>query len=204
MIERMKQVVAQLLSTLARTGMGNVYDYDPNIYAVRVKLQPSGEITGWVPLGTQWCGNGYGLAIGPAIGDLVRVDFVNWQQEASLVGARYFSDEAAPPAVPSGEMWAVHSSGAFLKLTNDGKATLNDKGGSTVALNGDGTGACTFSGGFTVNANTQINGNLLVSGDVTDNSAINASTMSHMRSQYDVHDHADAQGGTTGAPSNSM
>ncbi len=204
MIERIKQIVAQVLANWAFTGIGDVVDYNPNLYAVRVKLQPGGAITGWVPLGAQGVGPNCGLVVGPNIGDMVRIDFIDGQRQAALCGARFFNDGVLPPAVPSGEIWAVHSSGSYIKLTNDGKLTAADKAGSTAVLNADGTGTITCASGFTIAANTQINGTLKVSGDITDNSGTNARTVAGMRTQYNGHYHADPQGGNTGTPSASM
>ena len=192
------------MATFAKTSIGTVTDYDPDLYAVRVRLEPSGVVTGWIPIASHWVGKNFGLVMGPAIGDMVRVDYVNWQQQAALIGGRFFNDDVPPPPVPSGEMWAVHSSGAFLKLTNDGKVTSSDKAGSTVVLNGDGTGSATFSAGYTVNANIQINGTLKVSGDITDNSGMNTDTVAGMRNVFNSHTHSDPQGGSTGGPSGAM
>ena len=42
-----------------------------------------------------------------------------------FVCLRFFNDDYRPLAVPSGELWLVHQSGAYLKLTNDGKVSIN-------------------------------------------------------------------------------
>jgi hypothetical protein len=58
-----------------------------------------------------------------------------------------FSDAARPPQnAPAGEFWLVHSSGSFLKLTNDGSVQINgdlhvagdvyDRSGSLSRLRG--------------------------------------------------------------------
>ena len=44
------------------TRQGTVTAYDPDNYAVKVQLQPTGEETGWIPLSSPWVGNGWGLA----------------------------------------------------------------------------------------------------------------------------------------------
>lgn len=125
MIERMKEIAAQAMAEIAHTSVGLVYDYDPTIYAVRVQFQPSGEITGWVPIGSHWVGNNFGMAIGPNIGDMVRVDYLEGSRQVAIVGARFFNDIDQPLQVPSGECWLVHASGSLVKLTNDGKLLLN-------------------------------------------------------------------------------
>ncbi len=125
MIERIKQVVAQVVHGLGKQHMGTVYDYDQATYAVRVQIQPTGEVTGWIPIGSEYVGNGFGLAIGPAIGDMVRIDPIDGSNQVFVVGKRFFNDIDQPLQVPSGECWLVHASGSLVKLTNDGKLLLN-------------------------------------------------------------------------------
>lgn len=191
MLERIKQVVAQLMSEFARPQVGNVWDYDPTKYAVKLQIQPSGEISGWIPIGSAWVGNNFGLVTGPNVGDLVRVDFVDGNWQAQLVGSRFFTDSAVPPAVPAGECWAVHSTGASIKLTNDGKVTVTDKAGSTIVMNADGTGTLNFASGLTINANTTVNGWVHASGNVTAGS---------IGLQEHVHSGVVAGGSLTGGP----
>lgn len=148
--------------------VGQVTAYDPNKYAVKVKMWPdTQESLGWIPLASTYVGNGWGLVAGPSIGDQVIIAFDREDQDAGVVVGRFFTDVEHPPAAPSGELWLVHKSGAFVKLTNDGKLTVNDKAGSTIVMNGDGTGTATFSGGLTINANSKINGTLLVTQTIT-------------------------------------
>lgn len=189
MIERIKQVVAQMLGDIAQTGMGTVYDYNPNLYAVRVQLQPTGIISGWMPIGSHWVGNGFGMVMGPNIGDVVRVDFVDGHHQAAIMGGRFYHDGTTPPAVPAGECWIVHSSGAYFKLTNDGKASIADQYGSVVQLTNDG--------------NVKITGNLFVTGDISDRNGTKG-TVQHIRDTYNVHHHTDSLGGITSPPNNPL
>jgi hypothetical protein len=57
--------------------------------------------------------------------------------------------------------------------------------------------------GAVINGNTQINGNLITSGNISDKNGISG-TLQHVRDNYNAHTHTDPQGGTTGAPSNSL
>ena len=200
MTQRAMLAAAQKISRMH----GLVQSYDPGTYSVKVALQPSGTLTGWIPIETHAIGNGWGVAYGPAIGDQAIVDFADGDPEAATVSGFIYSDQDRPPPVPSGELWTVHKSGAFVKLTNDGKLTLVDKAGSTVVLNGDNTGTMSFSAGLTINANTQINGTLKASGDITDNSGTNSRTMAGMRSVYNTHTHpvTNVQGGSSTITSN--
>ena len=123
----------------AQSKIGTISGYDPARPAVKVQLQPEGNETGWIPLGSLWAGNGWGMFAAPPIGGQVEVTFIEGHPEAGVVGLRFFSDVDQALSVPSGEFWLVHANGAFVKLTNDGKLTLADGQGATVSLNGDGT-----------------------------------------------------------------
>lgn len=99
---------------------GIVESYDPNTYSVKVALQPSGTMTGWIPILTGAIGQGYGVAYGPQIGDQAVVDFADGDVESAQVTGFIFSDSDRPPPVPSGELWTVQKTGSFLKMHNDG------------------------------------------------------------------------------------
>ncbi len=202
MIEQIKHIAAQIVGEVAKTGCGLVTDYDPTIYAVRVQMQPTGEVTGWMPIGAIWSGNNFGLVVGPNIGDMVRVDYLDGDRQVAMMGAKYFNDTDQPPQVPSGEMWAIHSTGSSIKITNDGKVTITDKAGSVVVMNGDGTGAMTFASGLTVNANVQVNGSIVASQNISDLNGAHGS-ISSLRTAYDGHTHSGVQTGTgtTSGPS---
>lgn len=160
--------------------LATISSYDASNHAVKVTIQPVDPAVGpvdsnWMPLGAIGIGNGWGVAVGPQIGDQVMVVYEGGDFSSGVIVARIFSVAQQAPAVPSGEIWAVHQQGAFLKLTNDGKLTARDKAGSTVVMNGNGTGTATFSGGLTVNANTTINGTLLVTQTMTGQGGITIS-----------------------------
>lgn len=158
----MRQQAELYSGSIAQPGTGEVSSYDPNKYSVKVTMQPSGIESGWIPLSALAVGAGFGVVSGPNIGDMVKVEYTGGSTRAPKIGGRFFSAKNPALPVPSGEHWLVHSSGAFVKLTNDGKVTVSDKAGSTIVFNGDGTGTMTFANGLAINANTTINGSLLV------------------------------------------
>jgi uncharacterized protein involved in type VI secretion and phage assembly len=133
--------------------IGTISGYDPKKQAVKVKLQPEGNETGWIPLGTLWVGNGWGLVCAPALESQVEVSFVDGNLDAGSATLRFFSNVEAGPAAPGGEFWLVHKNGQSIKLTNDGALTLDDGHGATIALDGAGniasTGTWTHTGTFT-------------------------------------------------------
>ncbi|HDR9003060.1 TPA: hypothetical protein QDA99_006577 [Burkholderia vietnamiensis] len=161
-------------SAQPRTGI--VSSYDPDRHAVKVMMQPENvELVGWIPLSALGVGNGFGVLVGPNIGDMVQITFNEGNERAPRVTARFFSNANPPVAVQSGETWVVHKSGSTVKLTNDGKVTLIDKAGSVAVMNGDGSGTMSFGSGLTVNANTKIVGTLLVTQTITGQGGIQIS-----------------------------
>ena len=111
---------------------GTITGYDGR-YSVKVMIQPDGFETGWIQLDALGVGNGWGVAVGPQIGDEVSVSFDSGDMNLGHVTARHFNDVSVPMAVPSGETWIVHQSGALLKFLNDGSVSLH----STVAISYD-------------------------------------------------------------------
>lgn len=158
------------LASQARTfsRLGVVSAYDPNTYSVKVTFQPDGNETGWLPLGALQVGSGFGIYAAPNIGDQIEVRFQEGDRDAGVAGPGLFDNQSPPAKVPAGEIWVLHKSGAFFKLTNDGKATFSDGHGAQVALNGDGT--ITSSGTWTHTGNVAFNGQVSANGHRIDDS----------------------------------
>jgi len=184
----------------AAARMGLITSYDPANFAVRVQLQPEGFTTGWLPLCTPWVGNGWGMFCAPSINDMVTVHFLGGDLDSGFAESRIFNDVDRPLSVPSGEFWLVHASGAFFKLTNDGKATFSDAHGASVALNGDGTitsaasswnhtgpinvtGNVAVTGGITASASIAATVNVTAGANVSDS----AGSMATMRTKHNTH-----------------
>jgi uncharacterized protein involved in type VI secretion and phage assembly len=167
--------------------------YDPNRYAAKVIIQPEGFETGFIPIGAEWVGSGWGLYCPPTPGDEVEVNFQEGGKNAPYIGKRFYGNEAPPLAVPSGEFWLIHKSGSLIKLTNDGKLTIEDKAGSFLTLNADGTA--------TLKANLTVQGSIVATGDISDQNGADG-TVAHIRTVYDTHTHSGVQtgGGNTGTP----
>lgn len=119
-INAMRQTAHALGKDRAGTRMGTISGYDASNYLAKVLLQPDGFETGWLPIGAMAVGNGWGIQVGPSIGDLVEVEFQEGEIDSGLITLRYFNDAARPNAVPSGEFWLVHKSGSFIKFLSDG------------------------------------------------------------------------------------
>ena len=125
-----------------------ISSYDPNRHAVKVTLYPENVISNWMPLGAIGIGNGWGVAVAPALGDQVLVIYEGGDFSSGTIVARIFSIAQQAPVIPSGEIWMIHKSGSYLKFTNDTAVTLNAPGG------------------LTINAETTMNGSMAVNGNV--------------------------------------
>jgi phage baseplate assembly protein gpV len=109
-------------STGPRTGTISGYDKDSG--TVKVTIQPEGRETNWIQLDCPGVGNGWGVQIGPQVGDEVTVSFDSNDSNLGKVTARHTNSQNRPLPVPSGEIWMVHQSGSLLKFHNDGSVEL--------------------------------------------------------------------------------
>lgn len=130
----------------AQPRLGLMTDYDPTTGSVKVQLQPENVETGWIPLKPLWQGNGWGFFAPPPQGSQVVVIFQEAHPDNGICLGAIPSDEDRPLPVPAGEAWFQHESGAFVRLTNDGAATISDGAGASVKLAG---GAIASSGPWT-------------------------------------------------------
>lgn len=133
----------QAMAGVKRTQMGTVSAYNPATYSVKVLLQPSAIESGWLPIATAFVGNGWGMQIGPTLGDLVTVNFIEGDQDAGFVTGSVYNNQYQPQAVPSGEAWVQHKSGSFLKFRNDGSVEANVAGNLKATVGGNATIAVT-------------------------------------------------------------
>lgn len=148
---------AELAQRGSHARLGIVRGYDPNTYRAKVMIQPENQVTGWMPVATEWVGNGWGLFAPPAEGDAVLVEFFHGDFEAGVITRRLYHNAAQPLNVPIGEFWLVHQKGSALKFHNDGsveiisntdlKATVGGALTATVtgAMNANVTGKVTIS-----------------------------------------------------------
>ena len=159
LLNHARRAAQEVLAGVATTRHGTVDGYDPTNYAIRVKLQPDGTLTDWMPLKSAWIGNGWGLFLAPSIGDAVEVDFQEADGGVGSVGWRFYNDSERPLPVPTGEAWLVHASGASVKLITDGSLTLDSGAGATVTLKGANiTSAGTWTHTGTLTATTDVIG----------------------------------------------
>lgn len=179
--------VERARQNIASTRIGEITLYDNKKYLVKVKIIPEGYETGWIPLATPYAGDGFGLLVGPCIGDQVVVDYQEGDYQTGICSARLFNevDVAPNPGPECGEVFLIHKSGTYLQFKDNGDILIHCEGKITSdADEWEHTG------------DVRINGDLDVQGEVNDSTR----TMSGDRSIYNSHSHPGDSGGTTGAP----
>jgi len=116
--------------------VGLVTSWDPNKHLAKVMFQPEGHETGWLPVHTMAAGDGYGhmtgLTAGDGIttGDQVEVIYQEGDFETGAIVARIHSEVDPAPTVQSGEQLFQTPFGQFIKLSQDGSATIQHKDGN--------------------------------------------------------------------------
>lgn len=187
-INAMREAAAGQGLERAGTRMGTISGYDASNYLAKVLLQPDGIETGWLPIGTIGVGNGWGIQVGPAIGDMVEVEFQDGGIDAGLITHRFFNNLTRPLSVPTGEVWLVHQAGQFIKLLGDGSITSSGTWNHTGALN--------------VTGNTTVTGNVTAQGTVQAPNVVGTTNVTFGGKSGIAHTHSGVQTGTsnTGAP----
>lgn len=172
------------------TRQGVITAYDPVEYAIKVALQPTGEETGWIPLGTPWAGNGWGMAAGPMIDAEVQIDFDSGQIGVQMAGNQFYNNVDRCPGPPSGEFWIVHQSGSLLKFLNTGEILVSSGLKLTYTAPQH-----HFTGGDVL-----IDQNLTVVGNVSDQNGAHGNIQT-IRTTYNGHTHHEnGQGSNTNQP----
>ncbi|MDR6511450.1 hypothetical protein J2792_002322 [Novosphingobium capsulatum] len=164
LMNQMRRAAQEAIGTGGASRQGIIDAYDPNAYAVKVRLQPDDTLTDWLPLKSPWVGNGWGLFCGPSVGDAIEVDFQEGDGGVGTAGWRFFNDEDRPLQVPSGELWLVQQSGASIKLANDGSIAIDTGAGASIVLKGDNitsAGTWTHTGTFTASDDVVASGKSL-------------------------------------------
>ncbi|WP_337022558.1 MULTISPECIES: baseplate assembly protein [unclassified Pantoea] len=176
------------------TRQGIVTAYDPDLYAVKIQLQPTGEETGWIPLSSPWVGNAWGMAAGPMIGAVAEVEFDSGLAGVGMAVGQFYNDEDRCPGPPSGEFWLIHQSGSLLKFLNSGDVLLSAKKKLTYDAP-----VHHFTGG-----DVCVDANLKVVKDIFDNNG-RYGAIQRIRTVYNGHIHLEkGQGNFTDPPKKPM
>jgi len=195
MMNAMRGEGERAASTRSLPRRGVVSAYDPAHYCAKVRLQPENFETGYLPIACPWVGSSWGLFCPPTPGDEVDVHFQEGGKNAAYISLRFYGNQATPLSVPSGEWWLVHQSGSLIKLTNDGKLSINgsvevDASGPTVNI----------TAGNVVNVTAPAI-NLGSSGET-----LHKLVNDQLLSLFNTHTHSGVQtgGGSTGVPNQTM
>ncbi|MBB3213418.1 hypothetical protein FHW67_002710 [Herbaspirillum sp. Sphag1AN] len=160
-----------------------ISSYDPNTPAVKVMIQPENQESGWMALGAVGVGSGFGVAVGPGIGDMVLAVFPEGDFNSGAIIGRFWSTLNQAIAVPSGEVWLTHKSGSFAKLVASGDVDVSATGNANV--NAGGNIAASASGNITASASGSIsltgttitlNGAIALNGPISQTNTAGGST----------------------------
>ncbi|MBB3258228.1 phage baseplate assembly protein gpV [Paraburkholderia bannensis] len=191
--------------------LATISSYDASNHAVKVIVQPVDPEIGeqesnWMPLGAIGIGNGWGIAVGPQINDQVLVVYENGDFSSGVIVSRVFSVAQQPPAVPTGEIWALHSSGSFVKMVTNGDIDVNVAGNLNATVGGNmastvaGSATVTATGSATISAASAV----VQAASIKLQSAGNAlqKLLNSLFAQWaSTHVHSNGNGGAnTGAP----
>lgn len=129
MIDRLTNAIKTHSSSLDQTSgqakFGIVTSVNAQTATARVTIQPDGVLSGWLPVLSQWIGNGWGMVCPLDPGDQVLVVPQEGDVEQGVIVGRAYSVNQTPPPAPADEFWMVHKSGSSLKLCNDGTVRIN-------------------------------------------------------------------------------
>lgn len=131
-----REVHRTVQALVQRPRNGVVTSWDPKTHSAKVRLEPDGVETGWIPVGNHHAGNGYGTLIGLEVGEQVEIGFQEGDISSPRITGRLHSDEDKPPEVQSGEMLFKHKSGSTVFFDKDGNVHIKSKG--NVFINGSG------------------------------------------------------------------
>lgn len=134
LLDVIRREVFRVLARHTRETAGIVTGWDPKAHAVKVKLQPEGVETGWIPLRTLQTGSSHGLHIAPSVGDPLAVAFHEDDREAGTIMGAFFTDKHPPVEVKEGEYLYRHKSKAEFYFKEDGTVWIKGKGGDTSVL----------------------------------------------------------------------
>lgn len=131
-----RREVMRAMQQYARSRVGTVSSYDPEKHAVKVKMQPEGHETDWMPIGSHHIGNGFGVMVAPKVGEQVEIGFQEGDPESPRVIGRLFSKKDKPPRVEAGEVLVKHESGSSIFIDKSGNVHIKSSG--QLHINGSG------------------------------------------------------------------
>lgn len=195
----MRQQAGYMTSGQANTVLGQLINYDPDTFYGQVELyaadsnDPSSQplTTGWLPIAVP----SIGFYPAPNISDLVLVHFQEGNLQNGFISLSVYNGQVTQNP-KAGEWYYVHSTGSFIKFTNDGKVSLN--GNVEIDITAP-TINITVSGTATVNATTiDLNAATVNMGNIS--GSLQPLLNSIARGVYNGHTHDIIGGGITDVP----
>ena len=154
MVEIFKQL-ALGSQTFITASYGYITSLDKDTYTAKVMLEPAGVETGWIPIGTVYAGNSYGIAALPELNVHCLVVFEMGNINSGHIVCFNFTSSMPVPGINQGEIIIQQKSGSSIKMLTDGTVEINATsikltGNTPVARQGDavqvnvpGVGSCT-------------------------------------------------------------
>jgi hypothetical protein len=121
-----RREVQKVMAMYKFTSAGEVDSWDPDKHVAKIKLKPSGTITGWLPVGGGiGAGKGRGFAHGLTKGDQVAVTFYDGSLLNGIITHRFWSDKDKPlKDVKSGEDHWVGKHKQWAKMLDKDKSLV--------------------------------------------------------------------------------
>ena len=122
---------------------GNIEVYDPKKHAARVIIQPEGVLSNWIPVSSEWIGNGYGVLAPLGKGDQVEIHWPEGGINEASITRRLYDQRNPPPQqaqnAQQGEYYIVDKAGSVLAMTQNGTMSIAGKveldlSGATIKL----------------------------------------------------------------------
>lgn len=111
-------------------------------FCARVRILPEETLSGWLPIQSNWVGNGWGLLFVPKPGAQVYVSYLENDRRVGTITGLHFDNSNSPPvdesSVPAaaGDMWMVHENGQYFKMLSDGHIRVHSAAGIEVGNTG--------------------------------------------------------------------
>lgn len=148
MLSMVRREVTRTISKLHKPPrVGLVSSYNKKLHAVKVKFQPEGTESGWIPLTSMAVGNGFGILSAPNVNDQVEVEFQEGSMGVARVRLRHFSSVDNPPQIDPGEHALIHQSGSTIYHKKDGTLLIAGPGYTKTGQTGGGQSGNLGTGG---------------------------------------------------------
>jgi phage baseplate assembly protein gpV len=137
--EQIKDYVQRSQSQSISILEGTVTSRQASPPSVKVMLQPYGVETGWIRVGSQYAGNGFGFLAIPPEGQAVKVSFDMGDTSSGLTLCSVWNDiDIAPTLVNVDDVAFIHQSGSKLYFHQNGDVDLSPAGNLNLAGGGEG------------------------------------------------------------------